>query len=64
VQTHVDGLFLSCFGILKIAIYFFADLEETGSIPFDILKPVLQRASAETLRRIETRNPVRVLCKF
>lgn len=35
----------------------FAALEQIGSIPFDILKPVLQLASPEQLFTIESYNP-------
>jgi len=35
-------------------------LECTGDIPFDILKPILQRATPAQLLRIEEGNPVRL----
>lgn len=33
-------------------------MEDTGDIPYQILKPALERASAAQLRYIEERNPV------
>lgn len=38
-------------------IVFFLALEYTGGVPYDILKPVLERASAEQLFMLEHYNP-------
>lgn len=35
----------------------FAALDFTGGVPYDILKPVLERATAQQLFRLEYHNP-------
>uniref|UniRef100_A0A183BM02 TFIIS N-terminal domain-containing protein n=1 Tax=Globodera pallida TaxID=36090 RepID=A0A183BM02_GLOPA len=32
-------------------------IDETGSIPFDVLRPILEKANAEQLMRLEKKNP-------
>ena len=38
----------------------FAAIEETGDIPYELLKPILEKCSAMQLRNIESINPVGV----
>lgn len=50
-QCSYDSISKFLFFIFRVA------LEQIGSIPFDILKPVLQLASPEQLFTIESYNP-------
>lgn len=52
--AQIPSLYQMCIRILQRNI---DALEQTGSIPFDILKPVLQLASPEQLFTIESYNP-------
>ncbi|KAG4068343.1 hypothetical protein HA402_007863 [Bradysia odoriphaga] len=52
--AQIPSLYQMCIRILQRNI---DALEQTGSIPFDILKPVLQLASPEQLFSIESYNP-------
>lgn len=54
VQRAVPTLFEMCIRVLQENIEF---LECTGGVPFDILKPVLERAKPEQLLNIEYYNP-------
>lgn len=54
VQRAVPSLFEMCIRILQENIEY---LECTGGVPFDILKPVLERAKPEQLATIEYYNP-------
>ena len=47
-------MFSQCIQVLKDNVDF---IEEVGPLGFDILKPVLIMANAETLGRIEDINP-------
>ena len=38
-------------------LLFFSALEYTGGVPYDLLKPVLERASAQQLYSLENFNP-------
>lgn len=53
VQKTVPSLFEMCIRVLQENIDF---LTETGGVPFDILKPVLERAKPEQLNVIEYYN--------
>jgi elongin-A len=53
VQKSVPSLFEMCIRILQENIDF---LTETGGVPFDILRPVLERAKPEQLALIEYYN--------
>ncbi|KAJ6637272.1 Transcription elongation factor B polypeptide 3, partial [Pseudolycoriella hygida] len=52
--AQIPSLYQMCIRVLQKNI---DGLEQTGSIPFDILKPVLQLASPEQLFTIESYNP-------
>ncbi|KAI5713104.1 hypothetical protein M8J76_004647 [Diaphorina citri] len=52
--TKVPSLYDSCIRILQENI---DSLEYTGGVPYDILKPVLERATAEQLYQLEHYNP-------
>lgn len=57
VKTHngvVPSLFDSCIRMLQENIDL---LDVTGGVPFDLLKPVLERASPEQLMNLENYNP-------
>lgn len=54
VQRSVPSLFEMCIRVLQENIGF---LECTGGVPFDILRPVLERASTDQLQNIEYYNP-------
>lgn len=57
VKTHngvVPSLFDSCIRMLQENIDL---LDVTGGVPFDLLKPVLERASPEQLMNLEHYNP-------
>ncbi|CRK91517.1 CLUMA_CG005178, isoform A [Clunio marinus] len=54
VQKSVPTLFEMCIRILQENIEF---LTETGGVPFDILRPVLEKAKPEQLCNIEYYNP-------
>jgi elongin-A len=54
VQRSVPSLFEMCIRVLKENIDF---LSETGGVPFDILKPVLEHAKPDQLTNIEYYNP-------
>lgn len=54
VQKTVPSLFEMCIRVLQENI---ECLETTGGVPFDILRPVLERAKPETLNNIEYYNP-------
>ena len=51
---QVPSLFDQCIQILKENVEF---IEEVGGLGYDILKPVLIMAGAQTLLRIEDCNP-------
>jgi elongin-A len=53
VQKNVPSLFEMCIRVLQENIDF---LTETGGVPFDILRPVLERAKPEQLNTIEYYN--------
>jgi elongin-A len=53
VQKTVPSLFEMCIRVLQENIEF---LTETGGVPFDILRPVLERAKPEQLNTIEYYN--------
>uniref|UniRef100_A0A1I7WPY1 TFIIS N-terminal domain-containing protein n=1 Tax=Heterorhabditis bacteriophora TaxID=37862 RepID=A0A1I7WPY1_HETBA len=55
VLTEVPTLFQSCLRVIGNNIN---AIEETGDIPFDILKPVLEKCTAQQLMYIEMRNPL------
>ena len=50
----MPSLYDQCIHVLQENVDY---IEECGSLPFDILRPVLERASAPTLARIEELNP-------
>lgn len=52
--SEVPSLFSQCLQILKTNVEF---IEEVGGLGYDILKPVLIMANAQTLIRIEDTNP-------
>ena len=52
--TEVPSLFAQCIQVLKDNVDY---IEEVGGLGYDILKPVLVMANAETLIRIEDTNP-------
>ena len=52
--TEVPSLFSQCIQVLKSNVDY---IEEVGGLGYDILKPVLIMANAETLIRIEDINP-------
>lgn len=54
VQKSAPTLFEGCIRVLQENIDF---LESTGGVPFDILRPVLERAKPEQLSVIEYYNP-------
>uniref|UniRef100_A0A8D8VZI1 Transcription elongation factor B polypeptide 3 n=1 Tax=Cacopsylla melanoneura TaxID=428564 RepID=A0A8D8VZI1_9HEMI len=54
VLTKLPTLFDSCIRILQENI---DSLEYTGGVPYDILRPVLERATAEQLYQLEHYNP-------
>ena len=54
IQKNVPSLFESCIRVLQENIDF---IENTGGVPFDILRPVLERAKPEQLNTIEYHNP-------
>uniref|UniRef100_A0A336KP71 CSON013174 protein n=1 Tax=Culicoides sonorensis TaxID=179676 RepID=A0A336KP71_CULSO len=53
-RGKVDSLFNMCIHVLQDHIDY---LEYTGGVPFDILKPVLERATVEQLLSLEDYNP-------
>ena len=52
--SEVPSLFSQCIQVLKDNVDY---IEEVGGLGYDILKPVLIMANAETLIRIEDINP-------
>lgn len=42
---------------LHVLLYFLSALEYTGGVPYDLLKPVLDRATADQLYQLEHYNP-------
>lgn len=53
-QKSVPSMFEMCIRVLQENIDF---IETTGGVPFDILRPVLERAKPDQLRLIEYYNP-------
>ena len=53
IGGEVPSLHSQCIQVLKQNVDF---IEEVGSLPYDILKPVLEMASDTTLMRIEDCN--------
>ena len=51
---EVPKLYDQCLQVLKGNV---DSIDETGNIPFEILKPVLEQASTKTLMHIEECNP-------
>jgi transcription elongation factor B polypeptide 3 len=51
---HVPKLFDMCIRVLQENIEF---LEYTGGVPFDLLKPVLEKATPDQLNNLEYFNP-------
>jgi len=53
-KVEVPRLYDQCIQVLKNNV---ESIDETGNIPFDILKPVLEHASCKVLMHIEECNP-------
>ena len=41
-----------------MSLYYFAAIDYVGGIPFDILKPVVEKCTAKQLYDLENYNPV------
>ena len=54
IRGDVPTLYSQCIQVLKENV---DCIEEVGPLPYDILKPVLEMASDDTLMRIEDYNP-------
>ncbi|RZF42933.1 hypothetical protein LSTR_LSTR000556 [Laodelphax striatellus] len=52
--TKIPSLFTLCVHVLRENI---VALEYTGGVPYDLLKPVLERATSEQLYQLEHHNP-------